>query len=80
MAELAKIERFTSEDLDNLRHGLLKAKMDSWQVADMVSSFLAGRGYGVDNVIMREAAHRLAIPGKSHESMQALLETVAYVM
>jgi hypothetical protein len=80
MAELAKIEKFTSDELDNLRNELLKSKMDSWQLADLVSSFLAGRGYGVDTEIMREAAPRLAIPGGSHESMQALLEAVAYVM
>ncbi len=79
MAEVAKIEKFTPGELATLRGELLKRKIDSWQAADMVASFLAGRGYGVDADAMRTAVPRLAIPS-SHEAMQSVLETVACVM
>ncbi len=80
MAEVAKIEKFTPGELANLRHDLMKAKMDSWQAADLVAIFLAGRGYGVNTNAMRNAVPRLDILGGSPEAMQAVLETVAYVM
>lgn len=80
MAEVAKIEKFTPEELANLRNELIKSKMDTWQLAEFLSSFLAGRGYGVDTDIMREAIPRLSMLAGSYESLQAVLETVAYVM
>jgi len=80
MAEVAKIEKFTPCDLANLRNELRKSKTDAWQAADMVSSFLAGRGYGVNAYAMRTAVPHLAILGNSHEVMQSVLEKVAYVM
>jgi len=80
MAEVAKIEKFTPSDLTNLRSELRKSKMDSWQAADIVSSFLAGRGYGVNADAMRTAVPYLEILGGSHGVMQSVLERVAYVM
>jgi hypothetical protein len=80
MGELAKIEKFTPTDLATLRGELMNFKMDSWQAADVVSSFLAGRGYGVNASAMRTALPHLAILGDSHEAMQSVLENVAYVM
>ena len=80
MAEIARIEKFTAADLQTLRNELRKSKIDSWQAADVVSSFLAGRGYGVDSSEMRNAVPGLDILGGSHERMQAVLERVAYVM
>jgi hypothetical protein len=80
MAEVAKIEKFTASELADLRSELMKSKIDSWQAADVVSTFLAGRGYGVNCNAMRNAVPRLDILGGSPEAMQAVLETVAYVM
>ena len=80
MAEVAKIEKFTPCDLTNLRSELRKSKTDSWQAADIVSSFLAGRGYGVNANAMRTAVPYLEILGGSYEVMQSALEKVAYVM
>ncbi len=80
MAETVKIEKFTPAELANLRTQLTKSKVDSWQTADIVSKFLAGRGYGVDTEVMRNAVPRLDILGGSNEVMQAVLETVAFVM
>ncbi len=80
MAEVARIEKFTPDELARLRFELVKSKMDSWQAADVISSFLAGRGYGVNTDAMRHAVPRLDIHGGSSERMQAVLETVAYIM
>ncbi len=80
MAEVAKIEKFQSSDLAMLRDMLMKSRTDSWQAAELVSEFLAGRGYGVNAKAMRTAAPELAVPRASHDAMQAMLETVAYVM
>jgi hypothetical protein len=41
------IEKFPTLELQELRDGLLQQGLDSWQAADLISSFLAGRGYGV---------------------------------
>ncbi len=80
MSEIAQIEKFTPSELAELRNELMKSKIDSWQAADMVSAFLAGRGYGVNVNAMRKAVPRMDILGGSPEAMQKALETVAYVM
>lgn len=78
MAEAAMIEKFTPTDLTALREQLMKLRSDSWQAAELVSDFLAGRGYGVNGKAMRTV--ELAVLRGSHDAMQSLLETVAYVM
>jgi hypothetical protein len=80
MAEVAKIEKFAACELAALRTELRKARMDSWQAAELVSNFLAGRGYGVNSKAMRSALPRLAVIRGSQEEIQSLLETVAYIM
>jgi hypothetical protein len=59
---------------------LMKLRSDSWQAAELVSEFLSGRGYGVDAQTIRTAVTELAVLRGSHERMQTLLETMAYVM
>jgi hypothetical protein len=76
MAEIAKIEKFTTGELAELRKECMKTKIDSWQAAELISSFLAGRGYGVNANAMRRALPHMA----STEAMQEVLERVAYVM
>ena len=80
MADDAKIEKFTPSELAVLRGKLMKLRSDSWQAAELVADFLAGRGYGVNANAMRIAVPELAMLRVSHETMQAMLETVAYVM
>jgi hypothetical protein len=80
MAVDIAIEKFTPDELAELRCKLMKAKVDSWQAADMVASFLAGRGYGVNSNQMRSAVAQLAARRGSPERMQAVLETIAFVM
>jgi hypothetical protein len=80
MSDVAMIEKFTENDLANLRNKLMKSKIDSWQAADVVATFLAGRGYGVNANAMRKAVARTDNLRSSREAMQKVLETVAFVM
>jgi hypothetical protein len=80
MSTDAAIEKFTPDELAELREKLMKSKTDSWQAAEMIAAFLAGRGYGVNAFDMRNAISQLAVRRNSPEGMQAVLETVAFVM
>jgi len=80
MATESKVEKFSMSELTNLRNELLESRIDSWQAADVVSAFLAGRGYGVDTLTIRETVSRLDAFSGSTDAMQAALEAVAYVM
>jgi len=77
---MMQIEKFSSTDLSALRSDLLQSGLDSWQAADLLSSFLAGRGYGVSNRDARHAASRLESAGCSLAVMQQELEKLALVM
>jgi hypothetical protein len=80
MPEVPKIEKLSPSELADLRHQLVKNKVDSWQAADAITAFLAGRGYGVNAKAMRKAAPRLNILSGAPEAIQKVLENVAYVM
>ena len=73
-------EVFSDADLTGLREELLKAGLDSWQAADLISSFLAARGYGVSTQDARKAASRMEVTGCSLKCLQAELEKLAHVM
>ena len=79
-AKGAHVEKFTEADLSGLREDLMKSGLDSWQAADLISSFLSGRGYGVSNHAARKAASRLELRGCSLQCIQEELEKLAYVM
>ncbi len=74
------VEKFPSLDLQELRNGLLQHGLDSWQAADLISSFLAGRGYGVSRQSARDAVVRFEGVGHSIDCIQAELEKLAMVM
>ncbi|MBW4026346.1 hypothetical protein [Acidipila rosea] len=78
--QTGRIEQFSGTELSNLRSDLLQSGIDSWQASQMLSLFLAGRGYGVDSALLRDAVLRLEVAGCSIECMQAELERVALVM
>jgi len=86
MAEGSKVEKFSMSELANLRNELQVYRDDSWQAADVVSAFLAGRGYGANPVTIRkavcvmEAFNRSANSLQEMDAMQAALESIAYVM
>jgi hypothetical protein len=75
-----EIEKFAEADLSGLRDDLLRSGLDSWQAADLISSFLSGRGYGVSNHAARKAASRLESHGCSLKCIQEELEKLAMVM
>jgi len=75
-----RIEKFPTAELVGLRTELLQSNVDSWQAAELVTAFLAGRGYGVNAATVREAVLRLEGNMCSIECMQQELERVAYVM
>lgn len=74
------VEKFPVAELQDLRNGLLQSGLDSWQAAELVSSFLSGRGYGVSRQSARDAVSRLEGLSCSLECMQAELEKLAMVM
>lgn len=80
MAEVGKIEKFAANELSNLRDEIRRSGIDMWQAAEVLSAFLAGRGYGVNPERARDAVLRLEGAGCSHECMQSELERVALVM
>ena len=74
------VEKFPLSELQDLRNGLLQGGLDSWQAAELVSSFLSGRGYGVSRQSVRDAVMRLEEMSCSLECMQKELEKLAMVM
>ena len=79
MASASRIEKFPVAELSGLRTELLQSSIDSWQAAELVPTFLSGRGYGADRAMVREAV-RLEANSCKPECMQSELERVAYVM
>jgi hypothetical protein len=75
-----QVEKFSTAELANLRADLLRSGIDSRQAAEILTSFLIGRGYGVDSQQVREVALHIERLTCSPECMQAELERVAMVM
>lgn len=75
-----QVEKFSAAELANLRADLLRAGIDSRQAAEILTTFLVGRGYGVDSQSVTDAALRIERMTCSEECMQAELERVAMVM
>jgi hypothetical protein len=76
----AMVERFAEADLYGLRQDLMKSGLDSWQAADLISSFLSARGYGVSMQDARAAAFRMESISCSVQCLQEELEKIAQVM
>lgn len=74
------VEKFTPADLVTLRGELLRSGVDSFQAAEIVASFLSGRGYGISSQEARGVASRIEVPGVTAEGIQAELERVALAM
>ncbi len=71
---------FTVTDLETLRNELLQSGLDSWQAGELVSSFLAVRGYGVSTGEARRVATRIESESCSLECMRQELGRLALVM
>ena len=72
------IEKFVAGDLATLRSDLLQSGVDSFQAAELVTSFLSGRGYGISTDEARGVATKIEGFGCTVESIQAELERVAH--
>lgn len=72
--------KFTASEIASLRTDLLQMGMDHWQAAEMLSSFLVGRGYGVNRQRAREAVARLEKEHCAVEAMHHELDRLALVM
>jgi hypothetical protein len=76
----SRIEQFSATQLGNLRTALMDSAIDSWQAADVLRTFLTGRGYGISPQGARDAIARLEGTDRALDSMQKELERVAVVM
>ena len=74
------IEKFPEADLASLRDDLLQPSLGSWQAADLIRSYLSGRGYGVSNHAARHTAARLESAGYNVQRIQEEFEKIALVM
>ena len=73
-------EKFATADLSALRNDLLQTGLDSFQAAELIASFLTGRGYGVSQDDALAAAARIEAERCSTEAMQTELERIALTM
>lgn len=73
-------EKFATADLTALRNDLLQTGLDAFQAAELISSFLMGRGYGVSHNDALDAATHIESERCSTEAMQNELERIALIM
>lgn len=73
-------EKFTVTEVAALRNELISGGLDSFQTAELLKIFLAGRGYGVSPESALDAAGRIEGSGLNVESLHKELETIALVM
>jgi hypothetical protein len=74
------MEKFTPSDVMGLRTELLQSGLDTFQAAEIVVTFLNGRGYGISPREARHVASTIEGLGSKPEQIQAELERVARVM
>lgn len=75
-----EVQQFNPDELTTLRQDLRHAGLDSFQAADLLTTFLAVRGYGSSQEAARGAAARLELAGCTVPCIQAELEAIALFM
>lgn len=73
-------EKFADCELTALRTELLPAGLDSFQVGELLSAFLAQHGYGASHIEARDAATRIEAVGCNLPCLQEELEKLAFMM
>ena len=73
-------EKFSADELKALRDEMMQSGLDSFQSAELLSSFLVQHGYGVSNDDARVAATRIERERFAIPQLQAELEQLAWVM
>jgi hypothetical protein len=72
--------KFNAEDVAELRVELLQSGLDSWQAAELISSFLTARGYGISSGVARDIVIRIDPTNTTVETMHQELERLALAM
>jgi hypothetical protein len=72
-------EKFSVLEVAELRSELLQSGLDARDAAELMQSFLAGRGYGVSPEAAQAAAFAVEGSGCSLEVMQRELNRIAMV-
>ena len=80
MTDIKMIENFSAAELTRLRNELMQSGIDSWQAAELITSFLTAHGYGVNADLVPDVLLRLEGTSCSVECIQAELARVALVM
>ena len=73
------IEKFSTLEVAELRSELIQSGLDARDAAELMQSFLMGRGYGVSLEAARAAAFTVEGSGCSLEVMQRELDRIAMV-
>ncbi|WP_419805769.1 hypothetical protein [Terriglobus sp.] len=71
---------FAQQDLESLRQELMRAGLDTWQAGEMITSFLAARGFGVSMPEARTVAGRIESASCSIDCMRHELNQLALPM
>lgn len=74
------MEKFTPSDVLGLRTELMQSGLDTFQAAEIVTTFMNGRGFGISAQEARRIASTIEGLGCKPEQIQAELESVARVM
>jgi hypothetical protein len=72
-------DKFSALEVAELRSELIQSGLDAHDAAELMRSFLAGRGYGVSLEASRAAAFKVEGSGCSLEVMQRELDRIAQV-
>jgi len=72
-------EKFSVMEIAELRSELVQGGLDARDAAELMQSFLAGRGYGVSLEAARAAAFTVEGSGCSLEVMRRELDRIAMV-
>ena len=75
-----RMEKFNDVEVANLRSDLQQSGLDSWQAAELVSEFMASRGYGVSRQRAHEAVSRIESYHCTLECLGNELDKLALVM
>ncbi|HLJ30144.1 MAG TPA: hypothetical protein VKY85_25785 [Candidatus Angelobacter sp.] len=74
------VEKFSIAEVAALRGGLLHGGLDSFQVAEIIKTFIAGHGYGISTETALSAVGRLEATRRDVGSFHRELESLALVM
>jgi hypothetical protein len=73
------LEKFSNIEVEALRNDLLQDGLDSFQGAEIIKTFIAGRGYGISPEMALKTVHRLNT-SCNVELLHKELEALALVM